>query len=139
MLRFFRRPDTPTLTQERDALAKFADKYARDVDLLRAECAELNSAKMDLARQLAEVCRERDDAMSFAHVSGEILIIRNPAVPYWDEKTQKWKRPSTDTAYCWLVWQKSDGLLPTSTQFEWIAPCRKRLERVEDYQEAENG
>jgi hypothetical protein len=76
MLRFFRRPDTPTLTQERDALAKFADKHARDVDLLRAECAKLNSAKMDLARQLAEVCRERDDAMSFAHVSGEILTRR---------------------------------------------------------------
>lgn len=46
---------------------------------------------------------------------------------------------STATAYCWLVWQKSDGLLPTSTQFGWIAPCRKRLERAGDYEEAEHG
>tara|TARA_R110000772_G_scaffold25515_2_gene66471 strand:+ start:3644 stop:4255 length:612 start_codon:yes stop_codon:yes gene_type:complete len=39
---------------------------------------------------------------------------------------------STATAYCWLVWQTShEG----STQFDWIAPCRKRLERLEDYAE----
>lgn len=37
---------------------------------------------------------------------------------------------STATAYCWLVW--IDGLGP-ETQFEWIAPCRKRLEREGDY------
>lgn len=37
---------------------------------------------------------------------------------------------STATAYCWLVW--IDGEYPT--KFDWIAPCRKRLERAEDYQ-----
>jgi hypothetical protein len=38
---------------------------------------------------------------------------------------------STATAYCWLVWDK----LAThqGTAFEWIAPCRKRLERPRDY------
>lgn len=47
---------------------------------------------------------------------------------------------STATAYCWLVWQKSEaGLLGSSTQFGWIAPCRKRLERAGDYEEAEHG
>lgn len=36
---------------------------------------------------------------------------------------------STATAYCWLVWiMGEDG-----TRFDWIAPCRKRLERAEDY------
>ncbi|SLK04008.1 methyltransferase [Novosphingobium mathurense] len=38
---------------------------------------------------------------------------------------------STATAYCWLVWRLPepwDGPL-----FEWIAPCRKRLERAGDY------
>lgn len=36
---------------------------------------------------------------------------------------------STATAYAWLVW--IDGDFPT--RIEWIAPCRKRLERAEDY------
>lgn len=37
---------------------------------------------------------------------------------------------STATAYAWLVWLEGD---PDLTRFEWIAPCRKRLERAEDY------
>lgn len=36
---------------------------------------------------------------------------------------------STATAYCWLVWE----LECTDTSLDWIAPCRKRLERAEDY------
>lgn len=40
---------------------------------------------------------------------------------------------STATAYCWLVWAVRDGREPT--RFEWIAPCRKRLERSSDYSE----
>ena len=42
---------------------------------------------------------------------------------------------STATAYCWLVW----GLGPNAdwhqhgTRLHWIAPCRRRLERREDY------
>ncbi|MDE1914686.1 MAG: hypothetical protein KGH96_01155 [Sphingomonadales bacterium] len=36
---------------------------------------------------------------------------------------------STATAYAWLVWL--DGGEPT--QFRWIAPCRKKLERSGDY------
>lgn len=36
------------------------------------------------------------------------------------------------TAYAWLVW---DGVLKPAaeTRFEWIAPCRQRLERPGDY------
>ncbi len=37
---------------------------------------------------------------------------------------------STATAYCWLVWRKGNR---SKTSFHWIAPCRKRLERGEDY------
>lgn len=33
------------------------------------------------------------------------------------------------TAYAWLVWRKGE----TGTRLHWIAPCRKRLERAEDY------
>lgn len=36
---------------------------------------------------------------------------------------------STATAYCWLVWRKGEA----GTQFHWIPPCRKRLERAGDY------
>lgn len=36
---------------------------------------------------------------------------------------------STATAYCWLVWEKD----AKGTEFDWIRPCRKRLERPEDY------
>ena len=38
---------------------------------------------------------------------------------------------STATAYCWLVWRKEAAGI--ATRFNWIAPCRKRLERAEDY------
>jgi hypothetical protein len=42
---------------------------------------------------------------------------------------------STATAYCWIIW------LPTavgrmerpSARFSWVAPCRKRLEKADDY------
>mgnify|MGYP000146141337 CR=1 FL=1 len=40
------------------------------------------------------------------------------------------ERGSTATAYCWLVWTHHHG---TVTDFDWIAPCRKRLERKSDY------
>ncbi len=36
---------------------------------------------------------------------------------------------STATAYCWLVWESDEQ----ATYFDWIAPCRKRLERPGDY------
>lgn len=35
------------------------------------------------------------------------------------------------TAYCWLVWTKP--VHNYETRFSWIAPCRARLERPEDY------
>lgn len=38
---------------------------------------------------------------------------------------------STATAYCWIVWSKGRAGYPT--EFHWIAPCRKRLERACDY------
>lgn len=35
------------------------------------------------------------------------------------------------TSYAWLVWVQ--GLEDFPTRLHWIAPCRKRLERAEDY------
>ena len=39
-------------------------------------------------------------------------------------------RGSTATSYSWLVWRPGPLCL---TRFEWLLPCRKRLERPEDY------
>lgn len=39
---------------------------------------------------------------------------------------------STATAYCWIVW-RCTPIQPNTTEFEWIAPCRRQLERAEDY------
>lgn len=65
-------------------------------------------------------------------------ILRDPAKLYWDpdakdpktgKPTGAWKRPSTATSYCWLVWAKKTPRLPPV----WIPPCRKQLERDGDY------
>lgn len=37
---------------------------------------------------------------------------------------------STATAYAWVIWLKA---YPGITQFGWIAPCRRRLEKPADY------
>lgn len=42
------------------------------------------------------------------------------------------RKASTATAYCWLVWFKKPGAFRT-TIFEWIPPCRDRLEVDADY------
>lgn len=39
---------------------------------------------------------------------------------------------STATAYCWVVWNL-DSHADLGTKFHWLPPCRKRLERSEDY------
>lgn len=36
---------------------------------------------------------------------------------------------STATSYCWLVWMDGEE----GTRFTWIPPCRKQLERADDY------
>jgi hypothetical protein len=39
-------------------------------------------------------------------------------------------KASTATGYCWIVWKSGLG---DRTQVVWIPPCRKALERPEDY------
>jgi hypothetical protein len=41
------------------------------------------------------------------------------------------KKASTATGYAWLVWEKGRKKRP---QLMWVPPCRKELERPEDYQ-----
>lgn len=54
-------------------------------------------------------------------------IVRDPNELYWDGK--EWRRPSTATSYCWLVWMKDVPRMPNL----WIPPCRRDLERPGDY------
>lgn len=47
------------------------------------------------------------------------------------------KKASSATAYCWIVWRKGqlhpDLQRGQRTVFQWIPPCRAKLERVTDY------
>jgi hypothetical protein len=40
------------------------------------------------------------------------------------------RKASTATGYAWLVWEKSSA---SSTRLMWVPPCRKALERANDY------
>ena len=56
------------------------------------------------------------------------------AVETWSDKEQAFvlRKPTSATAYSWLLWTKwSSG---AATDFDWITPCRKRLERPGDYE-----
>ena len=41
------------------------------------------------------------------------------------------RKASTATSYAWLVWEKRD--VGAETKVIWIPPCRKQLERENDY------
>ncbi len=70
---------------------------------------------------------ERYDGLFSRDAPSEILQFVE-RVPMFKGRLES--RGSTATAYCWLVWRKPSHL---GTRFHWIAPCRKRLERPEDY------
>ena len=66
-----------------------------------------------------------------AYHDGELYDITpyDPANPY-GRLTNPFS--TTATSYSWYVWlQSRDG--QQFTAYDWIAPCRKRLERAEDY------
>jgi hypothetical protein len=42
-----------------------------------------------------------------------------------------WKKPSTATSYCWIVWLVKNK--PRQSNFDWIAPCRLSLTKPFDY------
>lgn len=66
-------------------------------------------------------------------------IVRDPAVKYWNPKAKKgegaWQLPSCATSFCWMLWDTSRvvGVDQPRTEFDWIGPSRKRLERPGDY------
>lgn len=56
-------------------------------------------------------------------------VLRNPEIDYWDFEAKRWKRATSATSYCWLLW--IEGTAPMAPV--WIPPCRKKLERPGDY------
>jgi hypothetical protein len=59
-------------------------------------------------------------------VKGRLL---DPDIAIWNYKNRRLEKPTTATAYCWIVW--IDGVEPLPVQ--WIPPSRKRLTRPGDY------
>lgn len=58
--------------------------------------------------------------------------LRDPDLPYLDPASGTVKRPSTATAYAWVVWRPC--LWTVGTDFDWIDPdARARLTRPGDY------
>lgn len=66
-----------------------------------------------------------------AHFVERVIMVKgrllDPDKDYWSGR--EWRRPSTATSYCWLVW--IDGVEPLPTM--WIPPCRKVMTRPGDY------
>lgn len=77
----------------------------------------------------------------FAQFAERVVLLKGRCldpdvpVPVRSAKTGRieMKKPSTATAYCWLVWL-TDGLdAAASRRPVWIPPCRRRLARPGDY------
>ena len=70
-----------------------------------------------------------------AHFAERVILskgcVRDPEKLYWNEEKKRWQKPSTATAYCWMLW--IDAWEPKPPM--WIPPCRKSLEQPGDYDE----
>lgn len=65
-------------------------------------------------------------------------VMRQKGEKYIDAKGVE-RSASSATAYCWLVWETGAKLptTPPTSEFHWIPPCEKRLERQSDYETLE--
>lgn len=59
-----------------------------------------------------------------------VPIIKGKVARWTIDKNGNKKRVTSATSYCWVVWERERCF---ETEFVWIPPCRKRLERDEDY------
>lgn len=105
----------------------------------RGTAAIVRSAFLEGGERYANLFSVHPPSIVAQHVERVIMtkgIVRDPSKQYWDEATQKMRRPSTATSYCWLIWMKNDA---QHTRMMWIPPCRRALERPGDYPETSNG
>ncbi|XAI95574.1 putative DNA methyltransferase protein [Nostoc phage Nsp-JY21] len=64
----------------------------------------------------------------------EPVIDKKTGAPKLHPKTGEilMRKPSSATAYCWIIWKAGAN---SNTIFDWIPPCREKLERPGDYPE----
>lgn len=70
-----------------------------------------------------------------AMFEGRVIEAGKPDPFNIDERTGEPRIASSATSYCWLVWMEGHGSAPDGprTEFHWIPPCRKQLEKEGDY------
>lgn len=61
----------------------------------------------------------------------------NPDKEYWNPVKERMEKPSTATAYAWLVWCKTNYHATQTWQTKLIPPCRRDLTRFGDYPDDE--
>jgi len=100
----------------------------------RGTAAIVRTAFLEGARRYKHLFNIKPPSIIAQHSERVIMtkgIVRDPSKEYWDEKSKQFLRPSTATAYCWLIWLKDDPW--NCTRFKWIPPCRLQMERPGDY------
>lgn len=106
----------------------------------------------EFALRAAEIAREGFALLvrtAFLEGGGRLRELFEPMPPEWIlqfservamVKGRVDKDAQSATAYCWVIWTQPaliverGRLAPHFPAFRWIAPCRKRLERAEDWQ-----
>ncbi len=80
-----------------------------------------------------DLFRDRPEAFDFPFVERVALwrgVLLDPDVPVWRPEREKAEKPTSATAYTWLVFLREGA---GQTIKKRIAPCRKRLTRPGDY------
>jgi len=108
---------------------------------VRVGCAALvRTSFVEGQDRYKQLFRDCPPTMMFQFSERLILtkgIVRDPNEMYWDPEAKDpktghkgcWKKPSSATSYIWLVWVPGMERQP----FDWIPPCRRQLEKPDDY------
>lgn len=95
----------------------------------------VRSAFVEGAGRYEALFRDRPESYVFPFVERVVIwkgVLLDPDVSIWRTDARdgpKMQRPSSATAYSWLVWLKE----PCAPLFGRIPPCRARLTRAGDY------
>lgn len=79
------------------------------------------------------IFRDTPPALVMPFVERVVLwrgVLLNPDLRVCRDGSGRAEKPTTATAYCWLVWQKEHH---GPAEHSWIPPCRRELTRPGDY------
>lgn len=106
----------------------------RALDIARVGVAMFVRVAFDEgADRWEKLFRRRSETLAMPFVERVVIwegVLLDPDIPVWDAKAGKLRKPSTATAYQWLVWLHADR---EPTEKARIPPCRARLTRPGDY------